>query len=63
MIKSLEEEQLDRSKYREYSGCFVLCCFVITVYWSLLKQQDLDTVIIINVSTFTFIDLTGNTQP
>ena len=27
-----------------------------------IKQQDLDTVIIVNVSTFTFIDLIGNTQ-
>ena len=25
---------------------------VVTVHWSLLKQQDLDTVIIIKVSTF-----------
>ena len=50
--KSLEEERLDRSKYREYSSRFqVLCCFVITVYRSLLKQQDLDTVIIMKVST------------
>ena len=39
-----------RSKYREYVGLFVLCYFVMTVYWSLLKQQDLDTVIIIIVS-------------
>ena len=31
---------------------FILCCFVITVHWSLLKQQDLDTVIIIKVSYF-----------
>ena len=28
---------------------------VVTVYWSLLKQQDLDTVIIIKVSMFTVI--------
>ena len=28
----------------------ILCCFVITVHWSLLKQQDLDTVLIIKVS-------------
>ena len=34
----------------EYSSRFVLCCFVITVNWSLLKQQDLDTVIIIKIS-------------
>ena len=27
--KSLEEERLDRSKYREYSDLFILCCFVI----------------------------------
>ena len=26
--KSLEEERLDRSKYREYSSRFVLCCFI-----------------------------------
>ena len=26
--KSLEEERLDRLKYREYSSRFVLCCFV-----------------------------------
>ena len=25
-----EEERFDRSKYREYSGRFVCCCFVIT---------------------------------
>ena len=35
-----EDERLDRSKYREYSRRFVLCCFVITIKWSLLKQQD-----------------------
>ena len=51
-----EEERLDCSKYREYSRRFVLCCFVITVKWSLLKQQDLDTVIITKVSMFTFIE-------
>ena len=51
-----EEERLDRLKYREYSRRFVLCCFVITVKWSLLKQQDLDTVIITKVSMFTFIE-------
>ena len=34
----------------EYSSRFVFCCFVITVNWSLLKQQDLDTVIIIKIS-------------
>ena len=51
-----EEERLGRSKYREYSRRFVLCCFVITVKWSLLKQQDLDTVIITKVSMFTFIE-------
>ena len=28
---------------------------VVTVYWSLSKQQDLDTVIIIKVSMFTVI--------
>ena len=40
-----------RIKYTtEYSSRFVLCCFVITVNWSLLKQQDLDTVIIIKIS-------------
>ena len=43
----LEEERLDYLKYREYSSRFVLCCFFITVNWSLLKRQDLDTVIII----------------
>ena len=43
----LEEERLDYSKYREYSSRFVLCCFFVTVNWSLLKRQDLDTVIII----------------
>ena len=31
---------------REYSSRFALCCFVITVYQSLFKQQDLETVII-----------------
>ena len=51
-----EEERLDRLKYREYSRRFVLCCFVITVKWSLLKQQDLDTVIVTKVSMFTFIE-------
>ena len=51
-----EEERLDRSKCREYSRRFVLCCFVITVKWSLLKQQDLDTVIVTKVSMFTFIE-------
>ena len=30
---SREEERFDRSKYREYSSRFVLCCFVITVYF------------------------------
>lgn len=30
---------------REYSSRFVLCCFVITVYQCLFKQQDLETVI------------------
>ena len=43
-------------KYREYSRRFVLCCFVITLKWSLLKQQDLDTVIVTKVSMFTFIE-------
>ena len=51
-----EEERLDRSKYREYSRRFVLYCFVITLKWSLLKQQDLDTVIVTKVSMFTFIE-------
>ena len=51
-----EEERLERSKYREYSRRFVLCCFVITLKWSLLKQQDLDTVIVTKVSMFTFIE-------
>ena len=45
----IEEERLDRSKYWVCSSRFVLCCFVIIVYWSSLKQQDLDTVIIIKV--------------
>ena len=36
--KSLEEERLDRSKYREYSSRFVLYCFVFTVYFSLLHS-------------------------
>ena len=54
--RAAEEERLDRLKYREYSRRFVLCCFVITVTWSLLKQQDLDTVIITKVSMFTFIE-------
>ena len=33
-----------------YTLIFIFCCFVITVHWSLLKQQDLDTVRIIQVS-------------
>ena len=36
---SLEEERFDRSKYREYSSRFVLCCFVITVYFFSYTQQ------------------------
>lgn len=36
--KSLEEERLDRSKYGQYSSRFVPCCFVITVYFSLLHS-------------------------
>ena len=48
---SIEETRLERSKYWEYSSRFVLCCVVIIVHSSSLKQQDLDTVIIIKVST------------
>ena len=36
---SLEEERFDRSKYREYSSRFVLCCLVITVYFFCYTQQ------------------------
>ena len=35
-----------------FTRIFILCCFVITVHWSLLKQQDLDTDRIIKVSYF-----------
>ena len=43
------KEQSDLS-IPEYSSRFVLCCFGITVNWSLLlRQQDLDTVIITTI--------------
>ena len=37
-FNKFEEERLDRSKYGQYSSRFVLCCFVITVYFSLLHS-------------------------
>ena len=48
--KSLEEERLDRSKYREYLSRLFAVLLLLTVNWCLLKQQDLDTVIIIKVT-------------
>ena len=49
------KEQSDLS-IPEYSSRFVLCCFGITVHWSLLiRQQDLDTVIITTISLALYV--------
>ena len=48
--KSLEEERLDRSKYREYLSRLFAVLLLLTVNWCLLRQEDLGTVIIIKVT-------------
>ena len=52
ITKRERTKRLEYSRYFERSSRFDLCCFFMTVYWSLLKQQDLDTIIIIKVSIF-----------
>ena len=47
ITKRERTKRLEYSRYFERSSRFDLCCFFMTVYWSLLKQQDLDTIIII----------------